>query len=82
MQTSYAESEFSGYTGHKYCVGLNSCGSAIFLGLRACGVTTGDVVLSNALTFNAVPSAIEHCGAKGVPPAAASACADMVLLVL
>jgi DegT/DnrJ/EryC1/StrS aminotransferase family len=65
LQTSYAESEFASYTGHKYCVGLNSCGSAIFLALWAAGVRDGDTVLSNALTFNAVPSAIHHARAKG-----------------
>lgn len=66
LQVSYAESEFSAYTGHKYCVGLNSCGSAIFLALWAAGVRDGDTVLSNALTFNAVPSAIHHARAHGV----------------
>ena len=69
LQVSYAESEFAAYTGHKYCVGLNSCGSAIYLGLWAVGVKEGDTVLSNALTFNAVPSAIHHAGAKGTPKA-------------
>jgi dTDP-4-amino-4,6-dideoxygalactose transaminase len=62
---SYTESEFAAYTGHKYCVGLNSCGSAIFLALWAAGVRQGDVVLSNSLTFNAVPSAIYHARADG-----------------
>lgn len=66
MQTSFAESEFAAYTGHKYCVGLNSCGSALFLALWAAGVQDGDTVLSNALTFNAVPSAIYHARAKGM----------------
>lgn len=66
LQVSYVESEMAAYTGHKYCVGLNSCGSAIFLALWAAGVKDGDVVLSNALTFNAVPSAIHHARATGV----------------
>lgn len=66
LQVSYAESEFAAYTGHKYCVGLNSCGSAIFLALWAAGVRDGDTVLSNALTFNAVPSAIHHARAHGL----------------
>jgi dTDP-4-amino-4,6-dideoxygalactose transaminase len=67
LQVSYAESEFAAYTGHKYCVGLNSCGSAIFLALWAAGVTEHDTVLSNALTFNAVPSAVHHARAKCAP---------------
>lgn len=66
LQVSYAESEFAAYTGHKFCVGLNSCGSAIWLALWAAGVKEGDTVLSNALTFNAVPSAIYHARANGV----------------
>ena len=66
LQVSYAESEFAAYTSHKYCVGLNSCGSGIFLGLWAAGVRDGDTVLSNALTFNAVPSAIHHARAHGL----------------
>jgi hypothetical protein len=66
LQVSYAESEFAAYTKHKYCVGLNSCGSAIFLALWAAGVRDGDTVLSNALTFNAVPSAIHHARAHGL----------------
>lgn len=65
---SYVESEFAAYTGHKYCVALNSCGSAIYLALWAAGVKDGDKVLSNALTFNAVPSAIHHARAEGVAP--------------
>ena len=54
------------YTGHKYCVALNSCGSALMLLLKTTGLKHGDKVLSNAFTFGAVPSAIEHAGGKAV----------------
>ncbi|MBD2603453.1 aminotransferase class I/II-fold pyridoxal phosphate-dependent enzyme [Scytonema hofmannii FACHB-248] len=59
------EYEFSLYTKHKYVVGVNSCGSAIFLALKAGGVKYGDKVLTNAFTFTAVPSSIVHTG--GIP---------------
>lgn len=54
------------YTGHKYCVAVNSGGSALFLALMAAGVKEGDKVFSNALTFGAVPSSIHHAGAETI----------------
>jgi len=63
---SKCEVEIAEYTGHKYCVALNSCGSAIMLMMKAAGLQPGDEVLSNAFTFGAVPSAIEHAGGKAV----------------
>lgn len=61
---SQCEVEIAKYTGHKYCVALNSCGSAIMLMMKCAGLQPGDEVLSNAFTFGAVPSAIEHAGGK------------------
>lgn len=61
---SKCEVEITKYTGHKYCVALNSCGSAIMLMMKCAGLKPGDEVLSNAFTFGAVPSAIEHAGGK------------------
>jgi len=61
---SKCEVEIAEYTGHKYCVALNSCGSAIMLMMKCAGLQPGDEVLSNAFTFGAVPSAIEHAGGK------------------
>ena len=63
---SQCEVEIAAYTGHKYCVALNSCGSALMLLLKTTGLKNGDKVLSNAFTFGAVPSAIEHAGGKAV----------------
>jgi len=62
---SQCEVEVAAYTGHKYCVALNSCGSALYLMLLAAGVKPGDQGLSNAFTFVAVPSSIYHAG--GIP---------------
>lgn len=59
------EKEFSNYTGHKYVIAVNSCGSALFISLKAMGVEFQDKVLTNAFTFTAVPSSIVHAG--GVP---------------
>mmetsp|Transcript_27785 Transcript_27785/g.41103 ORF Transcript_27785/g.41103 Transcript_27785/m.41103 type:complete len:440 (+) Transcript_27785:53-1372(+) len=63
---SKCEEEIAAYTGHKYCVALNSCGSAIMLMMKTSGLKSGGKVLSNAFTFGAVPSAIEHAGGKAV----------------
>lgn len=60
------EKALTEYTGHKYCVALNSCGSALMLLLKTTGLKPGDKVISNAFTFGAVPSAIEHAGGKAV----------------
>jgi dTDP-4-amino-4,6-dideoxygalactose transaminase len=63
---SMCEKEVCEYTGFKYCVGLNSCGSALMLLLKTTGLKPGQKVLSNAFTFGAVPSAIEHAQGKAV----------------
>lgn len=63
---SLTEIEVAKYTGHKYCVALNSCGSALMLLLKTSGLENGGKVISNAFTFGAVPSAIEHAGGKAV----------------
>jgi len=63
---SQCEQAVVDYTGHKYCVALNSCGSAIMLMMKCTGLKPGDKVISNAFTFGAVPSAIEHAGGKAV----------------
>ena len=48
---SLCEKEVTDYTGHKYCVALNSCGSALMLLLKTSGLEHGDEVISNAFTF-------------------------------
>lgn len=63
---SLCEKDVCDYTGFKYCVGLNSCGSALMLLLKTTGLQPGGKVLSNAFTFGAVPSAIEHAQGKAV----------------
>lgn len=60
------EQEFADYIGSRYAVGVNSGGSAIFLGLKVAGVEPGDKVLVNAFNLAPVPGAIHHAGAAAV----------------
>ncbi len=65
-EVSLLEAEFAHELGVSYCVALNSCGSAMFVALRAAGVKPGDAVLSNCFTLAPVPGAIAHAGARPV----------------
>lgn len=65
-QVALLEDEFGSLVGHDYAVAVNSCGSAIFLALKAAGIGHGDQVFTNAFTFTAVPSSIVHAGATPV----------------
>ena len=65
-EVSLAEQAVCEYTGFKYAVGFNSCGSALFIALKTLGVESGDGVLCNAFSFTAVPSAIHHATATPV----------------
>ncbi|WP_372622820.1 DegT/DnrJ/EryC1/StrS family aminotransferase [Falsiroseomonas sp.] len=60
------EEEFAAGLGARYCVGVNSCGSAMFLALYTSGVQPGDRVLMNGFTLSPVPGAIAHAGAQPV----------------
>jgi len=63
--TAKLEHSFSKYIGVKHTIGTNSCGSAMFIALNIIGVKPGDKILTNAFTFHAVPSVIEH--ARAIP---------------
>jgi len=65
-EAALLEQEFAALLGRKYCIAVNSGGSAIFLALKAAGVQAGDNVLLNAFTLAPVPGAIEHLNAKAV----------------
>ena len=65
-EVSALEAEFARELGLKYCVALNSCGSTMFVALKAAGVQPGDAVLSNCFTLAPVPGAIAHAGAVPV----------------
>jgi len=65
-EAALLEQEFAALLGRKYCIAVNSGGSAIFLALKAAGVQAGDKVLLNAFTLAPVPGAIEHLHADSV----------------
>jgi dTDP-4-amino-4,6-dideoxygalactose transaminase len=65
-EVSLLEKEYADYVGAKYCLGLSSCGSAIYVALKSAGVVPGDKVLCNAFTLAPVPGAIENAGAVPV----------------
>ncbi len=62
-EVSKLEAAFGQYTGHKYVVAVNSCGSAMFIALKAMDIQPGEGVFTNAFTFTAVPSSIVHANA-------------------
>lgn len=64
--TARFERDFAAHMGLKHAVGTNSCGSAMYIALNIAGVQPGDKVLSNAFTFHAVPSVIQHARAEPV----------------
>jgi dTDP-4-amino-4,6-dideoxygalactose transaminase len=64
-ETALLEQEFAGIVGSKFALAVASGGYAMATALRACGVTHGDAVLSNAFTLAPVPGAIAAVG--GVP---------------
>lgn len=64
---SVCEKELASYMGFKYCIAVNSYASALFLALKAVGVTAGTRVLGTALSFTKAPSAVRHAEAEFVP---------------
>ncbi|MFN0303779.1 MAG: DegT/DnrJ/EryC1/StrS family aminotransferase [Burkholderiales bacterium] len=65
-EVSALEADFARELGVRYCVAMNSCGSTMFVALKAAGVQPGDAVLSNCFTLAPVPGAIAHAGARPV----------------
>lgn len=65
-EVSAFEQEFAAYMGARYALGVNSCGGAMFIALKALGVKPGDSVLLNAFTLAPVPGAVAHAGARHV----------------
>ncbi len=63
-EAAQLEAEFAHALGVRYAVGMNSCGSTLFIALKALGVQPGDTVLSNCFTLAPVPGAVAHAGAR------------------
>ncbi|MAI29117.1 MAG: hypothetical protein CMP38_02795, partial [Rickettsiales bacterium] len=60
------EEKFSNYLKTKYCVGVSSGTSALFLSLLACGIGKGDEVITSPFTWISSVEAISNTGAKPV----------------
>ena len=65
-EVALLEKEYAEYVGARYCLGLSSCGSSIYVALKCVGVVPGDKILCNAFTLAPVPGAIENAGAEPV----------------
>lgn len=59
---SLLEQEFAEMMGCDYALAVSSCSAALFLSLKALGLTTNARVLIPGFTFAAVPSAVIHAG--------------------
>jgi dTDP-4-amino-4,6-dideoxygalactose transaminase len=60
------EQEFAALIGRRYCVAVNSGGTALFLALKLLGVAPDDTILVNGFTLAPVPGAILHADARPV----------------
>lgn len=54
------------YTKAKYCISICNGTAALHIALKAVGVSLGDEVLTQALTFVATANAISYCGANSI----------------
>lgn len=60
------EEQIAEYTGAKYAIAVNSCTAALHLSLLACGIGSGDEVITSPYTFASTGNVIVHSGAKPV----------------
>lgn len=60
------EEEMAEYCNVKHAVGVASGTDALHLALRACGIKSGDEVITTPFTFVATVEAIRHCGATPI----------------
>src|SRR5262245_52045756 len=65
-KTQAFEKAFAEYLGIPYCVGLNSCTSALHLGLHLLNLPAGSEVITTPLTFVSTNHAILYEGCKPV----------------
>ena len=60
------ERDFARFCQVEHAVAVSNGTDALFIALRALGVTSGDEVIVPALTFAAVAAVVVHCGAQPV----------------
>jgi len=65
-ETEKFEAEFSKYIGTKFGLGVNSGSDALYLALKALGISNGDEVITVSLTMISTVDAITRNGAKPV----------------
>lgn len=65
-KTALFEAEFARRIGSGHCLGLNSCTSALIVGLRGLGIGPGDEVIVPGYTFVATIASVIHVGATPV----------------
>lgn len=65
-ETAALEVEFARYQDQRFCLACASGGYALQLAMRAFGVESGEVVLTNAFTLSPVPGAIAAVSARSV----------------
>ena len=65
-KTRQFEKMFADFVGVKYACAVTSGTTALYVGLKALGITVGDEVIVPDLTFVASPNSIEAVGAKPV----------------
>ena len=60
------EREFAEAVGARHACAVSSCTTALHLALAACGVSSGDEVVTVSHSFIATSNAIRYCGATPV----------------
>ena len=60
------EKEFANYCGKKYCVGVSSGSTALYVSLKCLGIGKGDEVILPVNTFIATATAVSLTGAKPI----------------
>src|SRR5690348_5233122 len=61
------ERDLEALSGARYCLGLNSCTSALLVGMWSLGLGPGDEVIVPSYTLVSPMAAVGYCGASIIP---------------